>query len=237
MKKLIILLFVTVPSLAWAQGQVEASTILQQINQGLPVEYRDVRITGKLDLTKLHNLRKVSEHRYQGQGQDVHVYAESYAAGLALPVVFTNCTFSGEVVASRQRDDLIYEADFARDVRFTGCVFEKMASFRHCWFEKEVTFAHCRFVEGADFGHAYFAARPSFYGTIFNWEADFRHTTFYQGALFEGADFKADADFRHAEFSGALSFKGTQLAKKADFGLAQLNEEGLLVNKTEPEEK
>jgi uncharacterized protein YjbI with pentapeptide repeats len=237
MKTLIILLFTTVPSLVWGQQQVEASAILQQIHSGLPVAYRDVRITGELDLTRLNNLRQVSEHRYQGQGQDVRVYAESYAAHLALPVVFINCTFSGEVVASRQREDLIYEADFGRAVRFEGCVFEKMATFRHCWFEKEVTFTNCNFFGGADFRHAYFAARPSFYGTIFDGKADFRHTTFYQGASFEAVNFKADADFRHAEFSGPLSFKRTQSARRADFGLAQLNEEGVLVNMAEPAEK
>ncbi len=228
-----IFLFITLPFMAWAQRQVEASAILQRINQGLPVEYRDVRITSELDLTTLHNLRQVSEHRYQGQGQDVHVYAQSYAAHLTLPVVFINCSFSGEFVASRQRDNMIYEADFARTVRFEGCIFEKMATFRHCWFEKEVTFANCSFLGGVDFRHSYFVTRPSFYGTIFGWEADLRHTTFYQGASFDQADFKADANFRHAEFSGPMSFKRTELGERADFGLAQLNEERLLVSQTE----
>jgi uncharacterized protein YjbI with pentapeptide repeats len=220
MKRINFFLLLLLPALSFAQTKVAASTILEQLNGGEVVAYNNVHIIGNLDLTKLRNVQaKQQEHIQDDRGDRKVFYDQKRFVSLVLtPVTFTNCKFTGELIAfSQPVQDTMYEADFIEPVRFSGCVFEKKATFRHSWFKKEVSFSNCRFESGVDFRHSYFARLTSFNGTTFSKEIDFRHTTFYKGTDFQKTKFDAVADFRHTTFSEGADFRHVMFLAEASF--------------------
>ncbi len=256
MKALYVLYILCFPLLDFSQNTIEAGEIVNRLNKGEKVELRNMRISGTLDLTRLQNLR--AKPVKQADAGNVYYGPKFYASRVNSELVFINCSFGGDIIASRQRDnDTIYEADFTQAVRFEGCTFEKRAAFRHSWFKGEASFKDCLFSGEVDFRHTYFAGQTSFKETVFRGPIDFRHTQFWgqaifekasfetpaefthtefqQGVRFEQASFKDAATFRHTVFSENATFTGASFKDNADFGHAELDGKGFL-HKTSEEE-
>ncbi len=75
-----------------AQTTVAASDVMAQINRGQAVTYKNVEIAGDLDLTQLNN-KTLKE-----QSEDMHPN-KVFISTVTAPLNFTNCTFTGKVMA------------------------------------------------------------------------------------------------------------------------------------------
>ncbi len=123
MKKLFYLLLLLLPALAVAQNNVDAREIIDKINRGETVTYRNATITGKLDFTGLSNRTLKPEKTYASwTGR-----TKTFISTVNVPLQFTNCTFTDEVLAyysvEKENDEggsEIYKADFNQDVLFEG---------------------------------------------------------------------------------------------------------------------
>ena len=60
MKKLALILFAlaAIPAAGITQTQIDAKDIIQQINEGKPVYYENVEITGDLDFTSVEDVTR-----------------------------------------------------------------------------------------------------------------------------------------------------------------------------------
>ncbi len=148
MKKLFYLLLLLLPALAVAQNNVDAREIIDKINRGETVTYRNATITGKLDFTGLSNRTLKPEKTYANwTGR-----AKTFISTVNVPLQFTNCTFTDEVLAyysvEKENDEggsEIYKADFNQDVLFEGCTFKGQSAFKYSIFTEKAFFAGSRF--------------------------------------------------------------------------------------------
>ena len=195
-----------------AQTRVDAREIIEKINRGEPVTYRNAEIVGDLDLTALAN---------QQVKPDASSSQTFYVNTVGASLQFTGCTFTGAVVATRQPGHTeIFYTHFAGDTRFQNCNFKGETEFRHAVFAGDATFDGSRFGTGAGFRHTHFAQSASFKGTTFG-GVDFRHTNFRESPDFAEAVFGQGADFRHVEFPGGVRFENAVFEAGADFNHAE----------------
>ncbi len=213
-KLLIGLLLFFVALAASAQTKIEAREIIEKINRGEPVTYRNAEIVGDLDLTALTNQRR------QAKASSNPFYVSTVQA----PLLFTRCTFTGEVIATRQSgQDEIFYTDFAAEARFQDCTFRRAVAFRHAAFGRAATFDGSRFGEEASFRHTDFSASPSFKGVTFGGDVDFRHTSFVESPDFTKAVFGQGADFRHTRFPAGVHFEYAIFESRVDFNHADFS--------------
>jgi uncharacterized protein YjbI with pentapeptide repeats len=198
-----------------AQTRVESREIIEKINRGEPVSYRNAQIVGDLDLTALAN-----QQAEPGSSSGQTFYVNTVQTSLQ----FTGCSFAGAVIATRQPGHTqIFYTKFAGDARFQNCTFKGENNFRHAVFASGATFEGSRFGAGTDFRHTEFTQSPSFRGTAFGGEVEFRHTTFRESPDFTKAVFGRGADFRHVEFPGGVRFEHAVFEAPADFNHAEFS--------------
>jgi archaellum component FlaF (FlaF/FlaG flagellin family) len=156
---------------------VPASHIIEKINNGEHVYYKDITIRGDLDFTSV-----------SGKGNVVNT-----------EVTFIDCTFKGKVTAKN--------TVFKKNVTFTGSIIEDThrtlggelrgdVNFSGAQFTGTATFAgtkftyavfRSKFLSGVSFKNAQFKSYADFYGAQFSNYADFEGTTFLNGVGFENA--------------------------------------------------
>jgi hypothetical protein len=120
-KVLIIATLLLVPAWSFAKSQVKASTIIDQINAGKVVQYKNAEIVGNLDFTSIKDVtadKKSKANRLLGKGSTlVHLYH------VRSPVSFTNCVFRGDVLAYVHDDD---ENETHNAIFYQGCRFSRL---------------------------------------------------------------------------------------------------------------
>lgn len=196
---------------ATAQTKVEAVEIINKINEGTPVEYRNAEITGDLDLTNL------KEQQQQSSTESSNVF---FANAVKATLRFTNCTFLGKVIATRHgQDDTknIYYANFTEPLLFKNCTFKEEMIFRHAAFGKDASFEGSKFLAGVDFLHTNFTAGSVFTATTFARPAYFRHTAFARKVDFSKAVFQQGIDCTHTVFSKGVNFEKVTFEEPANF--------------------
>jgi hypothetical protein len=176
--------------------EVPASDILEQIENGEDVAYENVKITGKLDLSKI-NLTTVPNTR---SARDI----EDYGLEKELNIVESNIEIRNSV--------------FAEDVDFSNTEFRKDIVFSRTSFSSKNDFIGANFAGYAGFMAANFAGYADFMAANFAGDAYFRDTDFTGDALFGDANFARDADFGDANFTGDALFGDANFARDALFG-------------------
>ncbi|WP_210487551.1 pentapeptide repeat-containing protein [Rufibacter aurantiacus] len=229
----LLLLFLLLPALAWAQTSVPASEIIAKINRGEAVSYQNATITGDLDLTQLQN--KTLKKNESGGKHDSKVYNSTVTA----PVSFTNCTFQGNVLAyynpnSIDGDGLkvnlqngkeeVYNTNFEKDVRFEKCTFEKRSAFKYSVFNADASFAGSTFQQEALFKYSKFNGKIDFAKARFNEVANFKYVNFPAKTDFKGASFNEEADFKYASFPQGGDFQNAVFNSLANFKYAKLSD-------------
>lgn len=216
---LLLLAFVTVmPTLA--QSTISASAIIAKINRNETVSYRNVTITGDLDLTSLDNRNEVREGSWKGDSQE-------FLSVVNVPLSFKDCRFTGKVLAYRtdeqnerrllKMSNTVYNTDFTEAVTIENCTFEKDAAFKYSTFRQRAIFTDNTFRDDVLFKYTKFRSAADFSGSTFQGYADFKYTKFDESSTFEKVAFGRYADFKYTKFEESVDFRQTRFSNTADF--------------------
>jgi uncharacterized protein YjbI with pentapeptide repeats len=197
--------------------EVSASEILKQIENGEDIFLENVRITGKLDLSKIE-LKTVPNAR---SARDI----EYYGLEKELKIVESNITIRDSVF---EEDVDFSNTEFRKDIDFCGTSFSGKnyflganfaddAYFEDANFAGFAQFEDANFADDARFWDAIFAGDAYFWNVNFAGDADFDGVNFAGDAYFEGANFAGDAYFQDANFAGFAQFEGANFAGDACF--------------------
>ena len=211
MKKIVLiaLVFLLIPALCFSQNSIKAKEIIQQINDGESVNYKNVEIEGDLDFSKVDY---ATEKHSRGS-------TAVYTYHIKVPVNFKNCVFKGSVLGYIHDDwgNETHNARFHEDVSFEGCEFEEESAFKYVVFEKDASFENTKFHEEALFKYTEFSSPAKFSGSHFNADANFKYTKFPEEVSFDDVVFKRYSNFKYTKFNDRVSFKNTEFNRDADF--------------------
>jgi hypothetical protein len=243
---LLIATLLLLPTWSLAKSQVKASTIIDQINAGKAVQYKNAEIVGNLDFTSIKDVtvdEKSKAGRLFGKGSTL-----VYLYHVRSPISFTDCVFTGDVLAYIHDDDEneTHNAIFYEDVDFQGCNFQGKSAFKYVKFKTKANFknteyndealfkytkfstdtdfSNCRFNEEANFKYTKFSTDASFANSHFSREANFKYTKFPEAVNFDKATFQRLANFKYARFPEGVSFKDAQFMGNADFKYTKFSE-------------
>lgn len=215
---------------------MKASEILEQIEQGAHIFYKDVTVEGDFDLTSLECTYQESElvKRVDIQGS----------------VTFISCRFTGGIKGFSLQDKSMISCSFQRNFSLIDCAIEgevdlREASyignvqFKKTAFKKSVRMEGNYFQSNAIFNNCIFLGDASFHNSYFNWKSNFMESEFakncgFQGAIFNGQsqfssircsayadftllDFRQGAMFSYANFDDRVNFGGTKFRDRVDF--------------------
>jgi len=216
-KILFIATLLLIPSLTFAKSQVKASQIIDQINAGKTVQYKDAEIVGDLDFTSIKDVtldEKSKKNRIWSKGSTL-----TYWCHVRSPVSFINCVFKGDVLAYVHDDDEneTYNAIFYEDVDFQGCDFQDKSAFKYVEFRSDASFKNTQYHKEALFKYTKFSSDVSFSGSSFYGDANFKYTKFPEPVYFDKTTFQRYANFKYAKFPEGVTFENTQFKGDADF--------------------
>lgn len=126
----------------------------------------------------------------------------------ASEVVFSNCTFNGEVSLRKcvfHQKAKFSNAEFKADVTVEFCEFREETDFSQSSFEGYTEFSGCDFKSAVSFGDCTFVDEVSM-------AVEFQHRTFFAAAVF-----RSDVEFSDSEFRGETAFWGARFESAADF--------------------
>jgi len=216
-KILFIATLLLIPSLTFAKSQVKASQIIDQINAGKAVQYKDATIVGDLDFTSIKDVtpdEKSKKSRFFSKGSTL-----TYWYHVRSSVSFINCVFKGDVLAYVHDDDEneTHNAIFYEDVDFQGCDFQGKSAFKYVKFESNANFKNTQYSKEALFKYTKFSTDVSFSGSSFHGDANFKYTKFPEPVYFDKTTFRHLANFKYAKFPEGVTFEGTQFKGDANF--------------------
>ena len=209
-------LLLTAVTLSIAQSRISAETIINQINEGQPVEYNNVEIEGVLDLTNLKNRRlEESSGGWFGFGNS----NDTYASEVEVRLSFTDCLFRDDVLAYYHDEDEkdTFVAHFNEDVTFRGCTFARASEFKYSEFSEAAHFQGSLFKREANFKYAEFSEAPVFAQSVFQQDANFKYAEFPQNTSFASVVFEREANFKYAEFPEGTTFEQAVFNSLANF--------------------
>jgi len=219
---LLLVLITLMPALA--QTTVSAKEIIEKLNRKESVSYKDVTITGDLDLTSIANRKQIRDDSW-GDGVN-------YLSVVEVPVSFKNCTFSGKVLAYRtdnqdgikilSKNNNVYNTDFTEAVTIENCTFENDAAFKYSTFSQRAIFTNNTFRDGALFKYSKFRNAADFSGSTFREYADFKYTKFDESSAFQKVTFEQSADFKYTKFDEGVDFSQAHFSGNADFKYTHL---------------
>jgi uncharacterized protein YjbI with pentapeptide repeats len=188
---------------------VNASEILDKIQDGKPVEYDHIIVKGDLDLSRLHLRGNVSSPI---RINDSILYGlVSFCVDLDKPI-----NLSGSYFAK----DVSFEgAAFRDDASFIGAAFMGNADFFKATFSKDAWFQRATFIGDTYFESAAFNGQSAFIGATFNSYAGFYEATFKK-SWFTTATFRGNAQFNYSIFKDYGDFREATFKKEALFSNA-----------------
>jgi len=216
-KILFIATLLLIPSLTFAKSQVKASRIIDQINAGKTVQYKNAEIVGDLDFTSIKDVtldEKSKRSRERSRGSTL-----TYWCHVRSSVSFVNCVFKGDVLAYVHDDDEneTHNAIFYKDVDFQGCDFQGKSAFKYVKFKSDANFKNTQYHEEALFKYTKFSTDVSFSGSSFYGDANFKYTEFPESVYFDKSNFRHLANFKYAKFPEGVTFEDTQFKGNANF--------------------
>ncbi|MFD2512801.1 pentapeptide repeat-containing protein [Pontibacter locisalis] len=223
----VLLILLMLPLLTWAQTQVNASEIISKINRGEAVSYKNARIVGDLDMTKLQNMKLKEENKNKYDSKE-------YISTVTVPLTFVNCTFEGDVLAyfnpdngvniTKNSSNEVYNTNFEKEVRFEGCIFKEASAFKYSVFSEGASFINSRFEEEALFKYSKFKDAANFSSANFREEANFKYVKFPVKVSFTGATFNEEANFKYAQFQEGVNFQKATFDGTANFKYAKISD-------------
>ena len=195
---------------------VSAADLVAGITSGVPLDYDNVTVTGKLDLS-------------------------TFAGSVKQPVKITNSRFldSADLEGVTFEDSLdlrgatfqdnvsFVKAHFAGDAKFDGSSFLGQADFENAVFSGLASFSSTHFLNDASFGSAEFDGDAAFLQSHFARDVDFnfaqflRMASFWEGTFnnvsFLETQFGGHTTFLNARFNGLASFAATRFGSDVVF--------------------
>ncbi len=242
MKRLIILVVVKMIIFSlqlFSETSVNGDEIISAINRIQPVRYENAIIKGNLNFIEVQEKKTVSSSVSE---------TKEYHCSVRVPVVFIDCTFTGDVSAyfndetkdemfavmfyetvvfencTFKRDALFKYSEFHKNTNFPNNRFEGDALFKYSEFNTSVSFENCSFYEGANFKYAKFAQESIFSYSIFYDLANLKYTKFKDFTDFSMVNFKDEVDFKYTKFPEGVTFKNTVFTDYANFKYAHFSE-------------
>ncbi len=206
-----------VPSLTFAKSQVKASRIIDQINAGKTVKYKDAEIVGNLDFTSIKDVtldKETKRNRRWGKSTTL-----TYWCHVRSLVSFINCVFKGDVLAyvHDKDENETHNAIFYKNVDFQGCDFKGKSAFKYVKFKSDANFKNTQYHKEALFKYTKFSTNVSFSSSIFYRDANFKYTEFPESVYFDKANFQHLANFKYTKFPEKVTFEDAQFKRVADF--------------------
>jgi uncharacterized protein YjbI with pentapeptide repeats len=223
-KILFIATLLLLPTLTFAKSQVKASKIIDQINAGKAVQYKDAEIVGDLDFTSIKDVtldEKSKKSRLFSKDSTLN-----YWCHVKSPVSFVNCVFKGDVLAyvHKDRENETHNAIFYKDVDFQGCDFQGKSAFKYVKFKGDANFKRTQYHHEALFKYTEFSTDVSFSNSHFNRDANFKYTKFPESVYFNKVTFQHLANFKYTKFPEGVTFKGTHFKGDANFKYTKFSE-------------
>lgn len=209
-----VLAFISV-TISWAQSTtINASEVVDRINRGDVIAYKNTTITGDLDLTELANKRQIKNCNWGS--------TEQFESLVTMPLLFDNCRFTGKFVACKYDEKIgkngtTFTANFQEPVTFTNCLFDGDAGFKYTKFQQLAVFSGSRFSGDVVFKYTKFLAAVDFNNTQFKKYADFKYARISESSSFQQVMFAQYADFKYTQFDEPTDFQGTRFVNTADF--------------------
>ncbi len=197
--------------------QISSIEIIEGINKGKNIYYKNAEIIDDLDFTLVNNVAKTKE--------GFKIYIDSH-------IEFINCTFKGSLYSFRSGDDVIYTTIFQKIVRFDSCFisgkadfydsrFLLEANFEYSIFNTQANFEWSVFSEDVIFEKAKFNKDVTFAGTKFLADANFISSTFLGDVNFDLSKFLGDGFFQNSKFAGDVCFSQMDFQRRIDFGMVE----------------
>lgn len=177
---------------------MDASEIIQMIDNNKSVYLEDKTILGDLDFTLIKNTKK---------------RGSTYISYVERSITIRNCVIKGRLIASANKKKTVYE----EGVSFYGTKIQDNTDFKEAEFEDFVDFTNVHFQNNADFAETEFQEKADFINVMFERDVSFSHARFDGNASFRGSVFNSDADFSWAHFSEDADFSNTTFKEKPDF--------------------
>jgi hypothetical protein len=215
--------------------EVPSTDILKQIEKGEDIYYKNVRIIGELNLSKIElenvtiarSTEEIKNYSLKEELKIVESKIEIYSSVFEDDIYFfntkfrdfffvTNADFLGKTDfggANFCADTCFQGADFNDNATFENADFSGDAYFEHADFNDNVTFERADFSGDAYFKYANFSDNVFFINVDFLSDAYFEHADFNDNATFERADFSGDAYFSDVKFRDEVSFDYTKFNK------------------------
>lgn len=213
LQMLMIFLFLIGTGLVFGIDRVNADRIIDQINNGKDVYYKDAEIIGDLDLTSIDEITQDNPKKRSRWSTKV------YSCHVKTSLSFINCVFQGKVLGyvHYNRKNKTYNAVFYKDVDFQGCEFKDDSAFKYAKFQKKANFKNTKYHKEALFKYTKFSTPVSFSNAGFFGSANFKYTPFPQIVDFDNAVFHRYANFKYTKFPSGVSFKNTKFKRDANF--------------------
>lgn len=147
---------------AFAQNQINATELISEIREGKTINYENVIIVGDMNLANFGSNVQTAE--YPENGKTAYVFTNFVKQIIS----FKNCTFKGKVILfdkTEVRTEIKeYRVEFADDVTFQNCVFEKATDFELTNFNKAISFENSLFNERPRFVRMGIYQKPNITG-------------------------------------------------------------------------
>ncbi|WP_425391934.1 pentapeptide repeat-containing protein [Ekhidna sp.] len=206
---------------AFAQKQVQASQIMEDIREGKSISYSNATIIGELDFTymaeKLPELPRKSKW-WNGDGNTVE-------ESIDVSISFVNCVFEDDVLAYIHEDQSGYTfvADFDREVTFSNCEFQRKAMFKYSDFDGRADFSGSKFQRETTFKYAEFDEMADFSNTYFDDDATFKYAQFDEGASFNAAIFEESWNIKYLKARGDFDISNLKVNDDIDAKYTKIN--------------
>jgi len=204
-----------------AQNKISASKIMDDIQRGKDISYKDVTITGELDFTYRSDKEdQLGSHRWWEGSNTVN-------EDINVEISFVNCTFEDDVLAyiHIERSGYTFTADFEEKVTFKNCDFKRNAMFKYSEFDEEVNFEGSKFNRENSFKYAEFDESANFADTMFDDDAIFKYAEFDNGVSFSGAEFRESLDIKYLDVRGMFNIDRMEVADDIDAKYTEINGE------------
>lgn len=209
--------------------EIQASDILGQIRNGMPVYYDGVKVAGNLDLSSTGRVNSslviinssISNSTFEGVTFEKGVIFWGTTFG---STSFDKAAFVGASDFSNTswNHTGFSEAAFDQPVVFDGAEFLNDVNFENAQFKKDTLFSSVLFNGRALFNYTRFGSYSYFSGSRFLAEALFSDVRFDGASDFSNAGFAHEANFIRTEFD-TISFRGATFGGIAQFGLTRFH--------------
>ena len=183
---------------------IDASEINNKIKNNKPINYSNSVIIGDVDFTAS------KDYYIETPGIIRHISNSS--------VMFSNCTFKGKVIASKNNEESNHFLQFSKNIDFVNCTFQSKIDFKETEFERLVLFRQCICQDSTIFQGAFFRYKQNYFiMNKFLKFTDFSRTVFRGKTSFIKSEFHDNLLFSSSVFFDDINFSATTYHKKSFF--------------------